>query len=86
MAFSGLPSNGSGAAPNSLVLCPDPPPDPDPVAMVDVVWGGTVVVTGGTMGVCVHLGGGMTALVGGSTGGSTKDVAVGVGRNDWDVC
>ena len=84
MAFSGLPSNGSGAAPNNLVLCPDPPPDPDPVAMVDVVCGGTVA--GGTIGVLVHLGGGVTALVGGSTGGSTEEVAVGVGRYNWDVC
>ena len=84
MAFSGLPSNGSGAAPNNLVLCPDPPPDPDPVAMVDVVCGGTVTM--GTIGVLVHLGGGVTTLVGGITGGSTEEVAVGVGRYDWDVC
>ena len=72
MAFSGLPSNGLGAAPNNLVLCPMP------VAIVDVVCGGTVA--GGTIGVLVRLGGGVTALVGGSTGGSTEEVAVGVGR------
>ena len=79
MAFSVLPSNGSGAAPNNLALCPDP------VAMVDdVVCGGTVA--GGTTGALVCLGGGVTALDGGSTRGSAEEVAVGVGRYDWDVC
>ena len=75
-----MPSNGSGAAPNNLVLCPAPPPDPDPVAMMDVVCGGTVTM--GTMGVLVRLGGGVTALDGGITGGSTEEVAVEVGRYD----
>ena len=83
MAFSGLPSNGSGAAPNNLVFCLDPPPDPDPVAMVGVVCRGAVA--GGTIGVLVCLGGGVTALVGGSMGGSTEEVAVGVGIYNWDV-
>ena len=66
------------------MLCPDPPLDLDPVAMVDVVCGGTVA--GGTLGVLGRLGGGVTALIGGITGGSTEEVAVGVGRYDWDVC
>ena len=73
-----MPSNGSGAAPNNLVLCPDP------VAIVDVVCGGTVA--GGILGVLGRLGGGVTALDGGITEGSTEEVAVGVGRYDWDVC
>ena len=48
--------------------------------MDDVVCGGAVA--GGTIGVWVRLGGGVTA----QAGGSTEEVAVGVGRYNWVIC
>ena len=80
LAFSGLPSNGARVAPNSLVLWLDPPPEPEPypVAIVNAVTWGGFVAWGGIVGVWVILGGGVTTLTGGITGGSTEEVAVGV--------